>query len=158
MPPTRWRRMNLRLAPVTVVLSLAGCSGGAMPTSPTTTSSGGSPAGSWSGSISDAISGDGTMQFALTEQAPNSLTGTWSMTFKNGDSFSGAAVAGLFAPNGYGIMLYVDPPPPCAGPGGSAPLGFTLINLVVTSNRLTAVAGRTSCNGPSFGTVSLSKQ
>ena len=150
--------MNLRLAPVVaVMLSVAGCSGRAIPTSPTT-SSGVSPAGSWSGSISDAISGDGTMQLALSEQAPNSLTGTWSATFKNGDSFSGPSVAGLFAPTGYGIMLYVDPPPPCAGPGGSSPLGFTLINVAVTSSRLTAVAGRTSCNGASFGTVSLSKQ
>jgi hypothetical protein len=98
------------------------------------------------------------MQLALSEQAPNVLAGTWSATFKNGGSFSGLAGAGLFAPTGYGVMLYVDPAPPCAGPGGSAPLGFTLINVVVTSNRLTAVAARTSCNGSSFGTVSLSKQ
>jgi hypothetical protein len=151
--------MYLRLAPVVaVMLSVAGCSDGGIPTSPPTTSSGGSPAGSWSGSISDAISGDGTMQLALSEQAPNLLTGTWSATFKNGDSFSGPASAGLYAPTGYGIMLYVEPPPPCAGPGGSAPLGFTLINVAVTSSRLTAVAGRTSCNGASFGTVSLSMQ
>lgn len=151
--------MNLRLAPVVaVMLSVAGCSGGAIPASPTTTSSGVSPAGSWSGSISDAISGDGTMQLALSEQAPNVLTGTWSATFKNGDSFSGLSVAGLFAPPGYGIMLYADPQPTCAVPGGSALLGVTLINVVVTSTRLTAVAGRTSCNGASFGTVNLSKQ
>ena len=151
--------MSLRLAPaLAMMLCVGGCSGGAMPASPTTTSSSGSPAGSWSGSISDAISGDGAMQLALSEQGPNSLTGTWSATFKNGDRFSGPAVAGLFAPPGYGIMLYVDPQPPCTGPGGSDPLGFTLINVVVTSNRLTAVAGLTSCNGPSFGTVSLLRQ
>jgi hypothetical protein len=139
------------------MLSVAGCSGGAVPASPTTTSQG-SPAGRWSGSISDAVSGDGTVQLALSEQSPNSLTGTWSATFKNGDRFSGPAVGGLFSPTGYGIMLYVEPRPPCTGPVGSAPLGFTLIDVVVTSNRLTAVAGRTSCNGPSFGTVSLSTQ
>ena len=155
--------MNRRLAPVVaVMLSVAGCSGSATPTSPTTTSSVVSPAGSWSGSIRDAISGDGTMQFALSEQASNSLTGTWSGTFKNGDSFSGPASAGLFLPNGYGITLYVQqPPPPCAtgsGSGGSAALSFTLINVVVTSSRLTAVSGRTSCNGTSFGAVNLSKQ
>ncbi len=98
------------------------------------------------------------MQLALSEQAPNSLTGTWSAKFNNGDNFSGLSTAGLFAPTGYGIMLYVDPPPACAGPGGSAPLGFALINVAVTSSRLTAVAGRTSCNGTSFGTVNLSKQ
>lgn len=151
--------MIRRLAPVVAVMvSVASCSRSATPTSPTTTSSVVSPAGSWAGSISDPISGDGTAQLSLSEQAPNSLTGTWSAAFKNGDNFSGVAVAGLFAPTGYGVMLYVDPPPPCSGPGGSAPLGYTLINVAVTSSRLTAVAGRTSCNGPSFGTVSLSKQ
>jgi hypothetical protein len=103
------------------------------------------------------ISGDGTAQLSLSEQAPDSLTGTWSATFKNGDSFSGLAVAGLFAPIGYGVMLYVDPPPPCASPGGPLP-GFTLINVPITSSRLTAVAGRTSCNGTSFGTLTLAKQ
>lgn len=156
----RGRRLNLRLAAtVAVLLSVSGCSGGgAMPTTPTTTSAVVSPAGSWSGAIIDGISGDGTMHLTLSEQAPNSLTGTWSATFKNGDSFLGPAVAGLFTPTGYGINLSVDPPPPCAGPGASAPLGFILINVVVTSNRLTAVAGRTSCNGLSFGTISLSRQ
>ena len=150
--------MHLRIALVlAVILNVAGCSGGAVPTSPTTTAFGGSPTGSWSGAISDAISGDGTMQLALSEQAPNSLTGPWSATFMNGDSFSGLAVAGLFASTGYGIILNVDPQPSCAGSGGAAPLGFTLINVVVTSNRLAAVAGRTSCNGFSFGTVNLSK-
>src|SRR5687767_9682328 len=132
--------MNRRLAPiVAVIVSVAGCSGNATPTSPATTSSVLSPAGSWSGSISDPVSGEGTAQLSLSDRAPNSLTGTWSATFKNGDSFSGAAVAGLFAPTGYGVMLYVEPPPPCAGPGGSALLGFTLINVAVTSSRLTAV-------------------
>ena len=66
--------MSLRLAPVlALMLIVAACSGGATPPSPTTTSSGVSPAGSWSGSISDAISGDGTMELALSEQAPNTL-------------------------------------------------------------------------------------
>jgi hypothetical protein len=156
--------VNLRLAPVlAVLLSVAGCAGDAVPTSPTTSSSATatsqlSPAGIWSGSINDAISGDGTMRLALSEQSANVFAGTWSATFKNGDGFSGPAAAGLFAPTGFGVMLYVEPQPACTSPAGPAPLGFTLINVVVTSSRLTAVAGRTSCNGPSFGTVSLSAQ
>lgn len=102
------------------------------------------------------------MRLSLSDQAPNSLTGTWSATFNNGDSFSGPAVAGLYLSNGYGIMLYVQPPPPCAtgsGLGGSALLSFTLINVVVTSSQLTAGTGRLSCSGTSltFGTVKLSK-
>jgi hypothetical protein len=68
--------MNRRLAPVVaVIVSVAGCGGHSAPTSPTTPSSVVSPAGSWSGSISDPISGDGTARLSLGAQAPNSLTG-----------------------------------------------------------------------------------
>jgi hypothetical protein len=139
-------------------MSVAGCSGKGTPTVPTMTPSVASPAGNWSGVISDPISGDGTAQLSLSEQARDSLTGTWSATFKNGDSFSGPASAGLYTSTGYGIMLYVEPQPPCAGADASAPLGFTLVNVAVASNRLTGAAGRTSCNGISFGTINLSKR
>jgi hypothetical protein len=153
--------MSRRLASVVaVIVSVAGCSGSSTPMSPTT-SSVVSPAGNWSGAISDPVSGDGTAKLSLSDQAANSLTGTWSATFKNGESFSGPAVASLSPPNGYGITLSVQPPPPCdttSGPGASALLGYTLINVVVTSSRLTAVSGRVSCSGPGFGSVNLSKQ
>jgi hypothetical protein len=148
--------MNRRLTPIIVVmLSVGGCGGNA--TAPTTTSPS-SPSGNWSGSISDQVSGDGSARLSLSDQAPNALVGTWSATFRNGDSFSGPAVANLLIPNGYAITLAVDPQPPCST--GSEPdlLGFTLINVVVTSRQLTAVSGRLSCSGPSFGTVNLSKQ
>ena len=156
--------MNRRLAPV-LALMLGGASCSDNPaTSPTPVVV--APVGNWSGSISDAISGDGTMQLALTEQAAgslNSLGGTWTATFKDGEGFSGPAVGGLYTPNGYGIMLYVGQPLPAClagtGAGGSALVSFTLINVVVTSSRLTATAGRLSCTGgPVFGTISLSKQ
>jgi hypothetical protein len=155
------RRFSLFVA---VMVSVAGCSGNATPTSPSppTTSTVVSPAGSWSGSISDPISGEGTTQLSLTDQAANSLTGTWSAMFRNGDSFSGPVVATPVQPNDYLITLSVQPLPPCAsesGAGGSTLLAFTLINVVVTSNRLTAVSGRLSCSpGFRFGTVNLSKQ
>ena len=157
--------MNRRLAPVVaVIVSVAACGGSATPTSPTTTTPVVvSPAGSWSGTISDPISGEGTAQLSLSDQAPNLLSGTWSAMFRNGDSFSGLAFASLFRPNEYGITLSAQPQPPCvsrSGLGGSTPSGFTLINVVVTASRLTAVSGRLSCSGPgfAFGTVNLSKQ
>jgi hypothetical protein len=148
--------MNRRLAPIiAVLLSVGGCGGSA--TAPTTTSPA-SPSGSWSGSISDPVSGDGTARLSLSDQAPNALIGTWSAMFRNGDRFSGPAVANLVLPNGYAITLTAEPQPPCATGSGPDLLGFTLINVVVTSSQLTAVSGRLSCSGPSFGTVNLSKQ
>ena len=162
------KRVVPLLAVVVSLWWLGGCSGSHTLTSPTTTSAVVSPAGSWSGSISDAISGDGTVQLALSELPPSplngaTLTGTWSATFRNGDSFSGPAAGGLYPPKDYGISLYVQTPsPPCltdsGSSSGSAPLSFTLIRVVVTSTRLTAVSGRLSCNGSTFGTVTLSKQ
>ena len=104
------------------------------------------------------------MQLALSEPALTGapLTGTWSATFKNGDSFSGSAVAGLAA-NGYLIILNIQAQLlPCGtapGGGGAALIGFSLINVVVTSSKLTAVSERVSCSGaPLVGTVTLSKQ
>ena len=153
----------MRLALVlAVILTVAGCGGRDTPASPTMppASSPVSPAGNWSGSISDSISGDGTMQLSLSDYAPNSLSGTWSAMFKNGESFSGPAVAGMFDPGGYGAILY-NVPPPCetvSGPGGSTLLGFTLFNVVVRSGQLTAVTGRTSCSSITVnsGRVNLS--
>lgn len=143
---------------VTAVVLVTACSGNETPTSPGTIGGNVSPGGRWAGPITDSISGEGTLQLSLDEQAPNSFAGTWSMTFKNGESFTGPATAGLFTPTGYGVIMSVAPAPSCAGTASSAPIGFTLINVAVTSSRLTAVAGRTSCNGPSFGSISLSRQ
>jgi hypothetical protein len=154
-------RRRLTVMIVAVIMSLAGCGGNDSPGSPPTTPSAGSPAGSWSGAISDPVSGEGTAQLSLSDDGRGSLTGTWSAAFLNGDRFSGPAVASLVGTNNYGITLSVEPPPACAGgsgAGGSTLLGFTLINVVVSSNRLTAIAGRLSCSGPGFGTVTLSRQ
>lgn len=155
--------MNRRLAPIlAAALGVAGC-GGTAATPPTMTSAVASPAGTWSGAIIEPSSGDGTILLALVDQGSNSFSGTWSATFKSGDSFSGPAVAGLASSSGYFVILYVQPPPPCAtgtGPGGSAPLSFTFVNMAVTSSQLTAVTERLACSGVSlqFGSVNLSKQ
>jgi hypothetical protein len=146
--------MTLRLAlAMGALLVGAGCSDTATsstaPSSQISNSSRSTPAGSWSGSITDAISGEGTMQLTLTEQSTDSFTGAWAVTFKNGARLEGTAVAGVFGPGGYGIILYVQPQPTCTRLNGSDALGFTLVNVLVTSNRLTATSGRTSCDGPS---------
>ncbi len=153
--------MIRRVAPVIIAMvGLAGCGGNptpATPTAPTPPSQAGSLAGSWLGSLSDPISGNATAQLSL-DAAPNALTGTWSVRFANGDTFSGPAIAVATA-SGYGITMNVSPPPSCTtSSGGPALLGFTLINLVVTPSQLTAVTGRMGCSGISFGSVNLSRQ
>lgn len=156
---------------ITVAMAVAGCGHAVSPTSPTlvvptppvlvapsvlaTPPSPVSPAGNWSGSISDAISGDGTAQLSLNGEAGATLTGTWSAAFKSGERLSGPAFAAQSS--GYVISLVVDPQPLCGSPSSPAALAFTLINVALTSSRLTAATGRISCNGPSFGRVDFSK-
>lgn len=120
--------------------------------------------------MSDPVSGTGTMRLSLEERPPTPFSpagafgGTWSVTFRNGDSISGFALALVVQTGGYGIVLSADPPPPCttgSGSGGPTLVSYTLINVVATTRRLTATSGRFTCVvnvGPSFGSVDLSRQ
>lgn len=153
------RAVNVRLASLAVLVSIvAGCggSGPSVPTpmQPTAVTS---PAGNWSGTMKDPVFGDGTLQMSLAEQS-GMLVGAWSATYKSGGKASGRSVATLVQ-GGYGITLYADPTPTCAA-GQSALLVYTFINVVVTSQRLTATLTPLSCSGPVFvfGSVDLSKQ
>lgn len=152
--------MSVRFAWAVVVLVCAtGCGGDSMPVSPTTPPAPTtSPVGNWSGAISDPVSGEGTVRLSLAEQG-GSVRGTWSATFENGDTLSGMAQGVPVSVGGLGITLYVDPMPPCAtqpGPGTGV-LSYALVNVTVTSNRLTATLGRIACNGMSFGSLSMSR-
>jgi hypothetical protein len=154
------RRMNVRLALLGVLMSIvAGC-GGSGPSAPTPiqTSAPSSPAGNWSGTLKDPVAGEGTMQMSLADQS-GVLKGTWSATLESGAKASGASVATL-AQGGYSIILYPDPTACATTNEPGLLLLYTLSNVAVTSQRLTAVLMRFSCSGPvfAFGSVDLSKQ
>lgn len=122
------------------------------------------------GALSDPVAGEGTARMSFTEQPPNTggliptrqgaLAGTWSVTFRSGDTSSGQSYGEPISGIGYAFFLYPESFPPCAvGPGpGTGLLQYTLVNAVVTSTRFTAALGRTSCSGQSLGTVSLTRQ
>jgi hypothetical protein len=145
---------------VVVLCSAFGCGGDDTPTAPTPASSLRSLAGTWSGSISDPVSGEGTARVSLREESPAALIGSWSATFRNGETYAGIASAYPLESTTFGISLLVAPPPPCATGFGSGQgmLGYLFINLGVTSRQLTATASRTSCSGIGFGSVALSKE
>ena len=148
--------MTRRLIPlVMALLCVAGCE--SSPTSPGSAS----PAGAWSGTVSDSGSGNGVVTLTLAEAA-NGFSGPWTATFPNGTTFAGLAGVSLVGPGAYSMTMYADPPPPCdttSGPGASALLGYILINVKVTSSKLTATSTRLNCNGPGgFGTLNLSRQ
>jgi hypothetical protein len=175
--------MRRRLATIlAAMISIAGCGGRSTPTSPTTsefvvfgnatsipTSAQPPPpttpppatlpaslVGNWSGQIIDPVSGNGTVRLSLGETTPTGQPGTWSATFTTGERLSGVVAAGL-GTDGYGMLLYAAELQSCGSE--AAPIMISLLDVIVASNRLTAVTGRFMCSGRlTFGSVSLSKQ
>lgn len=153
---------------VPALLFFAGCSGEATPASPSSSSaSSGSGAGSWRGSVSDPVVGEGTATLVLVEQTPGqsgmatqgALAGTWVFTFRNGDTVAGQAEGYLGNNKSFGLILTVEPLQGCqTRPGSAALVHYQLTNTVVTSSRITAVLNRITCAIPSVGTVSLVRQ
>jgi hypothetical protein len=144
-----------------LVAILAGCGGPQPPAGVMSPTPASSPAGNWSGTVKDAVSGDGTLQLSLAASTSATLSGTWSATFRTGDRVEGPAVATRDERTAYGIILHVAPPPPCttaSGSGASALLGYTLVNLAVSSTTLSADLARLSCSGVGIATITLSKQ
>jgi hypothetical protein len=155
------RRRAWALAGLLILAACGGSSTPIPPISPTPPGPPASPSGTWSGTLKDPVAGEGSLELSLAPDSRGGFSGTWSVTFGNGDRFAGPAAAALVVSNSYGMTLYVDPQPLCSGTGGVGGdlLGFSLVNTVITATRLTAVAGRLACSGPglAFGSVDLSK-
>jgi hypothetical protein len=111
--------------------------------------------GTWSGVMNDPVSGNATLQLSFGEPTPTGQPGTWFAAFANGERLSGVAVIGLGL-GGDGMMLYAAEPELCGGE--RSPVAIALMNVVVASNRLTAVTGRFTCTALRFGSASLTKQ
>lgn len=146
--------MHRRLALALVLLpSIAGCDGGS-PTAP----SAATLEGTWSGSISDQVAGNGTAHVTFTPEAQHMVRGTWSASFSNGATSSGLVGGGPVGVGGFMITLYADPPPSCDAVDSLDLLSYQLINISLTSSRLTATSIRLSCSGPGFGNLTLTRQ
>lgn len=154
---------------VLLMLLFGSCSGGSTPTSPTPATSPASPIGTWAGSFSDPVAGEGTARVSFADLPPNTgglfptpqgaLGGAWSVTFRNGETASGQSYGAPVAGIGYGFTLYPDAAPCLSGQGpGTGLLQYSLTNAVVTSRTLTAVLVRSSCVDNRFGSISLTRQ
>lgn len=145
-------------------LFLAGCSGDTGPVAPSPASAVASGAGTWAGSVSDPVSGDGSVRLSLSEQtgktgtaAQGVLVGTWVFAFRSGETCAGVAEGQLPNGNSFGLLLYVEPSPSCLTPSSALP-EFQLTNAVVTPNRLTASLYRTTGTAVRVGSVNLVRQ
>ena len=146
------------------VLLSVGCSRETSPVSPSPASAVISGAGTWVGSVSDPVAGEGGARLALSEQtgptgtaAPGALVGTWAFTFRSGETCSGVAEGHLVTGNNFGLFLYLEPSPSCLIPDSPFPQ-FVLTNAVLTPNRLNAILYRPTGAALRLGSVNLAKQ
>ena len=146
---------------LSATLVSVGCSGGANPVAPSAAPAFATGAGTWAGSVSDPLAGEGGARLSLSEQtgtaAPGALAGTWVFTFRSGETCAGTAEGQLPNRNSFGLLLYVEPSPSCSIPSSALPQ-FQLTDAVVTGERLTASLYRTTGAALRVGSVSLVKQ
>ena len=95
------------------------------------------------------------MQMSFGDPLPTGQQGTWSASFSSGERRAGVAVI-VVGSSSNGLMLYAAEPEQCGSERG--PLVIALINVVVSSSRLSADTGRLTCNGLRFGSVTLTRQ
>jgi len=112
----------------------------------------GNVTGSWSGPISDALLGPGTLSLSLT-QVTDSVTGTWATTFPNANN----DLVGLLAGNISGSTITV-----LLQPLGGSTCQYGPFNLTATESGTTALSGKFitayNCTQPDSGTYSGTKQ
>ena len=70
-------------------------------------------AGNWSGPVSDALLGSGTVSFSLVQAANDSLSGTWATVFANPVHNLSGNVVGAISGSKVSIILKPASPPTC---------------------------------------------
>lgn len=148
-------RLAARLIVIAVVAALAGCD--SSPTKPSDTSR----SGVWTGAISDAANGAGTLRVVLDERridAQQSLwTGTWTTTFANAaNNGSGTLIGGV---TGTTATLSLTPTqaPTCPNPSPfQVGVGnYTAPDLAAEANRISGAYQFASCTAVVGGTLEL---
>jgi hypothetical protein len=117
-------------------------------TGPTT----GGVASSWSGPISDALLGSGTLSLSLVQYRSDSVTGTWATAFANSNDDLSGAVAGNINGSTLSVRLKPNNPPTCQyGP-------FTLTASLTGTTSMTGTFATIDCTVADSGTFSATKQ
>ena len=108
-------------------------------------------AGSWSGPLTDALQGSGTLSFSLA-QTGDSVTGTWSITFANPAADVSGLAAGDVSGSTISILLRPSNPPTCQyGP-------FRITATVTGTSAISGSYASVQCVDGDTGTFTASTQ
>ena len=116
-------------------------------------------AGSWSGTISSATAGNGTLSFSMTQRGlsllppgvgvEGELTGTWSTTFANPASNGTGTLSGSVLGSDVSITFTPNVPGTCP---------FTMTGTAAGASAINGTYVSTNCTVASSGTIMAKKQ
>jgi hypothetical protein len=108
-------------------------------------------AGSWSGSISDVLVGNGTFTMSLA-QTGDSVTGTWTTTYADtANNLGGLAIGHMIGPMLTILLKPINPPTCQYGP-------FEVTASLTAGTSLSGTYTTVQCTAADSGTVSVTKQ
>lgn len=108
--------------------------------------------GTWSGPMSDALLGSGTLTLSLTEMANDSVSGTWATNFPDSADDLDGYVLGHVAGSTLSVELKPSNPPTCTyGP-------FDLTASVTGNSAMSGTFVSVQCPAADSGTFTTSKQ
>jgi hypothetical protein len=136
-----------RVLTIVGALALAACTA----KSPTAPGSG-DIISNWSGPISDALLGTGTLSLSLVQSPSDSVTGTWATTFADPNDDLSGAVAGNIRGSTLSAVLKPNNPPTCQ----YGPFGLTASLAGTTS--MSGTFATLNCTVADSGTFSATKQ
>jgi uncharacterized membrane protein len=153
--------MNRFTASVVAVVLASGCA--ASPTAPSPPAATSDLRGTWSGSLSDAFNGTGTLVFTLSETgsvgALTGLTGTWSATYGDSTKNTAGTVAGALFNGVLGLSFRPASRASCAaGPFGDTVGTFGAPAVEMTAGAMRATYSLATCSGAVSGTLEARKE
>lgn len=150
----RWRRMRIRrdvLLLGAALLWAGACGAGPGAPTPITVT------GTWSGTIVDSASGQGTAQLVMTE-SQKQVTGTWTTRFADGAETRGSVSGGLLTTL-YVLALARDTPVQCSASALLRGTGTIVLDASLNgANRLSGSYSATLCDEVRLGTIDLARQ
>jgi hypothetical protein len=128
-------------------LALAACTA-----KPSTAPGSGDINSNWSGPISDALLGNGTLSLSLVQSPSDSVTGTWMTTFPDPNDDLSGPLAGNIKGSTLSAVLRPSNPPTCQyGP-------FDLTASLAGTTSMTGTFATINCTIADSGTFSVTKQ
>ena len=132
----RFMRFSALAAALAVLATACGSSDPAAPSAPNV-------AGTWTGTVTDAVMGQGTVRLAIS-QTGSSLAGTWATTYANVTNNNGGSLTGTVSADNVTATLIPTTPTACPFNATATLNGRAMSGTYTAFNCAMAVSGSIS--------------